>query len=99
MKVTSYPYLACGVRLFWDDVRQQHFLLFPEGAIKLNQTAWAILERCGSYGVSQDSHQCLTINDIISELTLQFPDANIESDVHELIAQLAQRGLITYDIS
>jgi pyrroloquinoline quinone biosynthesis protein D len=99
MKGTSYPYLACGVRLFWDEVRQQHFLLFPEGAIKLNQTAWAILERCGSYGVSQDSNRHRTIDDIISELTSQFPDANVESDVYELIAKLAQRGLITYDIS
>jgi pyrroloquinoline quinone biosynthesis protein D len=99
MKGTRYPYLACGVRLFWDEVRQQHFLLFPEGAIKLNQTAWAILERCGSHGNSQGSNQHRTIDDIISELMLQFPNANVGSDVHELITKLAQRGLITYDIS
>ncbi|NJL69892.1 MAG: pyrroloquinoline quinone biosynthesis peptide chaperone PqqD [Microcoleus sp. SM1_3_4] len=46
MNANSYPHLACGVRLFWDEVRQQHFLLFPEGAVKLNKTAWAILKLC-----------------------------------------------------
>jgi pyrroloquinoline quinone biosynthesis protein D len=73
------------VRLFWDDVRQQHFLLFPEGAIKLNQTAWAILERC-------DRHH--SIEQIIAELMIQFPDANLASDVFQLIDQITRRGLL-----
>lgn len=89
MQSNSSPYLACGVRLFWDDVRQQRFLLFPEGAIQLNQTAWAILERCDR------NH---TINQIISELALQFPNASpnasVEADVYELITKISQRGLL-----
>lgn len=85
MQSNSSPYLACGVRLFWDEVRQQRFLLFPEGAIQLNQTAWAILERCDR------NH---TIHQIIAELALQFPNASIEADVYELIAKISQRGLL-----
>lgn len=84
MNGNSSPYLACGVRLFWDEVRQQHFLLFPEGAIKLNRTALAILERC-------DRHH--TISQIISELTAQF-DQMVEADVYQLIDRISQRGLL-----
>ncbi|MBE9013707.1 pyrroloquinoline quinone biosynthesis peptide chaperone PqqD [Pseudanabaenaceae cyanobacterium LEGE 13415] len=84
MNANSSPYLACGVRLFWDEVRQQHFLLFPEGAIKLNQTALAILERC-------DRHH--TISEIISELTAQF-DQMVESDVYQFVDRISQRGLL-----
>ncbi|MCU0544239.1 MAG: pyrroloquinoline quinone biosynthesis peptide chaperone PqqD [Oscillatoriaceae cyanobacterium Prado104] len=85
MNNNSYPYLACGVRLFWDEVRQQHFLLFPEGAIKLNKTAWAILKLCDR------QH---TIDEIVAELSAQFANTNIESDVCQLIAKISQRGLI-----
>ena len=85
MQGNSYPYLACGVRLFWDEVRQQHFLLFPEGAMKLNPTAKAILERCDR------QH---SIDEIIAELAVQFPQATIEADVYQLLTKIAQRGLI-----
>ncbi|BAU14834.1 coenzyme PQQ synthesis protein D [Leptolyngbya sp. NIES-3755] len=84
MNANSSPYLACGVRLFWDEVRQQHFLLFPEGAIALNRTALAILERCDR------QH---TISEIIAELTAQF-DQMVESDVYQLIDRISQRGLL-----
>lgn len=85
MQGNSYPYLACGVRLFWDEVRQQHFLLFPEGAMKLNQTARAILDRCDR------QH---SIDDIIAELSAQFPQVNLEADVYQLLTKISQRGLI-----
>lgn len=84
MNGNSSPCLACGVRLFWDEVRQQHFLLFPEGAIKLNRTALAILERC-------DRHH--TIDQIISELKRQF-DQIVEADVYQFIDRIQERGLI-----
>lgn len=84
MNANSSPSLACGVRLFWDEVRQQHFLLFPEGAIKLNRTALAILERC-------DRHH--TISEIVSELSAQF-DQTVEADVYPFIDRISQRGLL-----
>ncbi len=85
MNGNSYPYLACGVRLFWDEIRQQHFLLFPEGAVKLNKTAWSILKLC-------DRHH--TTDEIIAELSAQFASPNVEADVRQLIAQVSQRGFL-----
>ena len=80
------PYLASGVRLFWDEVRQQSFLLFPEGTLVLNKTALAILELCNC-----EHH---TISEIIAELTIKYPSPNIDADVHHFLSQLAARGLI-----
>ena len=85
MNDNSYPHLACGVRLFWDEVRQQHFLLFPEGAVKLNKTAWAILKLCDR------QH---TIDEIIAELSAQFASPNVDADVRQLIDRISQRGFL-----
>ena len=40
------PKLATGVRLHRDKVREQDVLLFPEGALVLNDTALEVLELC-----------------------------------------------------
>ncbi len=42
----AHPTLANGVRLHHDKVREQHVLLFPEGALVLNETAVEVLELC-----------------------------------------------------
>ncbi|MDJ0694244.1 MAG: pyrroloquinoline quinone biosynthesis peptide chaperone PqqD [Mastigocoleus sp. MO_167.B18] len=83
------PYLAPGVRLFWDEVRQQSFLLFPEGTLVLNKTALAILELCNC--------ECHTVSEIIAELTIKYPSPNIDVDVHHFLSQLAARGLVRFE--
>ena len=40
------PRLADGARLQYDDVREEHLLLVPEGAVRLNETAAHVLELC-----------------------------------------------------
>ena len=42
----SVPSLWRLARLNFDPVRQQHVLLYPEGAIMLNESGAAILELC-----------------------------------------------------
>jgi pyrroloquinoline quinone biosynthesis protein D len=37
------PRLATGARLRYDDVREEHVLLVPEGAVRLNPTAAEVL--------------------------------------------------------
>ena len=44
--VLERPQLAPGVRLHWDKVRERSVLLFPEGAVALNETAVHVLELC-----------------------------------------------------
>jgi pyrroloquinoline quinone biosynthesis protein D len=76
--------LAPGVRLHWSAVRQQHWLLFPEGALALNASATAILTYCdGQHGV----------NDMVKALQRQFQGVNV-NEIQELLAYLMDRGLL-----
>ena len=40
------PRLVTGARLRYDEVREEHVLLIPEGAVRLNPTAAEVLELC-----------------------------------------------------
>jgi pyrroloquinoline quinone biosynthesis protein D len=87
VQADSCPYLAGGVRLFWDEVRGQWFLLFPEGALVLNRSALAILERCNKSN---------RVSEIIAELSVQYPSSDIEGDVFFLLSRIADRGLLLF---
>ncbi len=82
----EHPQLAAGVRLHWDKVRERHVLLYPEGALVLNQTAVDVLELC-------DGERSL--GDIASTLSERYSGADVSADVQELLAAIAQRGLVT----
>ncbi len=81
----SRPRMARGVRLFWDEVRQQHLLLFPEGLLVLNATAVKVIELC-------DGRR--TVNEIVTILTAQHSSAKVEKDVYRLLSRITQRGLL-----
>jgi len=80
------PRLATGSRLAFDKVRDQHILLYPEGALTLNETAVTVLELC-------DGNR--TIDDIAVELGSAYADnPDLRDDVAELINAIAARGLV-----
>ena len=82
----NVPVLPEGFRLHWDKVRNRHVLLFPEGALGLNETAVHVLELC-------DGKR--TIEDIAAELSPRFQGADVLEDVENLLIALANRGMIT----
>ena len=80
----SVPRLWRLARLDYDPVRQRHILLYPEGAVLLNDTGAAILELCnGSRTVSQ----------IVTILTERY-QSNVSADVTEYLDQMADRELV-----
>ena len=79
------PRLATGARLRYDDVREEHLLLIPEGAVRLNPTAAHVLELC-------DGERSL--DEIVSALSDRYDGADVRDDVTELVEGLAQRGLV-----
>ena len=85
----DYSCFAPGVRLHWSEVRQQHWLLFPEGALALNATAAAILACCDG------QH---SLNEIVTAMQTQFQGVNA-SDVEPLLLRLFDRGLLVTPIS
>jgi coenzyme PQQ biosynthesis protein PqqD len=80
------PRLATGVRLAFDTVRERHILLYPEGAVTLNETAVTVLELC-------DGKR--TLDEITAELSGVYGNGpEIRGDVEELIAAIAAQGLV-----
>ncbi|MBP90355.1 MAG: pyrroloquinoline quinone biosynthesis peptide chaperone PqqD [Planctomycetaceae bacterium] len=78
------PRLAPGARYHWDEVRQQHQIVFPEGVLILNESAAAIVRLCDGRSTE----------DVISVLQAQTGEADLSGDVHELLDRLAQKGLL-----
>jgi pyrroloquinoline quinone biosynthesis protein D len=79
------PRLATGARLSYDDVREEHVLLIPEGAVRLNPTAAEVLELC-------DGERSL--DDIVGALSARYEGADLRDDVVELVDAMAQKGLV-----
>ena len=83
--VFTRPTLATGVRLRHDKVRDQTVLLFPEGALVLNDTAIEVLELC-------DGERSL--DDIVGAVSARYEGADVRADVLELVDAMAQKGLV-----
>ncbi len=79
------PRLVDGARLQYDDVREEHLLLVPEGAVRLNETAAQVLELC-------DGQR--SVEDIAADLSQRYAGADVADDVRELLAGMGERGLV-----
>ena len=81
----THPRLVTGARLRYDEVREEHLLLIPEGAVRLNPTAAEVLGLC-------DGERSLDA--IVGELAARYDGADLREDVQELVDAMAQRGLV-----
>jgi pyrroloquinoline quinone biosynthesis protein D len=79
------PRLVTGARLRYDEVREEHLLLIPEGAVRLNATAAEVLGLC-------DGERSL--DDIVDALSARYEGADVRDDVLELVDGMAQKGLV-----
>jgi pyrroloquinoline quinone biosynthesis protein D len=79
------PRLVTGARLRYDEVREEHLLLIPEGVVRLNPTAAEVLELC-------DGERSL--DDIVGALSTRYEGADVRDDVLDLVDAMAQRGLV-----
>ena len=81
----THPRLVTGARLRYDEVREEHLLLVPEGAVRLNPTAAQVLELC-------DGQR--SVDDIVGVLAARHEGADLDADVRELVDGMAERGLL-----
>ena len=79
------PRLVTGARLRYDEVREEHVLLIPEGVVRLNPSAAQVLELC-------DGDRSL--DDIVGALSARYEGVDVRDDVLELVDAMAQRGLV-----
>lgn len=80
----SVPKLWRLARLDYDTVRQRHILLYPEGAVLLNDTGAAILQLCNG------AH---TVGEIVTILSERYR-ADVSADVTEYLSDMAKRELV-----
>jgi pyrroloquinoline quinone biosynthesis protein D len=79
------PRLVTGARLQYDEVREEHVLLVPEGVVRLNPTAAEVLELC-------DGERSL--EEIVDTLSGRYEGPDLRSDVQGLVDGMTQRGLV-----
>ena len=79
------PRLATGARLQYDEVREEHLLLVPEGVVRLNATAAEVLELC-------DGERSL--DDVVGALSARYDGADLDEDVRGLVQAMAEKGLV-----
>ena len=79
------PRLVDGARLQYDDVREEHLLLIPEGAVRLNESAAHVLELC-------DGERSL--EEIAAAISQRYAGADVADDVRELLGGMGERGLV-----
>ena len=79
------PRLVTGARLRYDDVREEHLVLIPEGAVRLNETAVQVLELC-------DGERSL--GEIADTLSQRYAGADVADDVRDLLEKMGEKGLV-----
>ena len=81
------PEIAPTFRLQWEEAQDCYVILYPEGMVKLSQSAGEILKRCD--GLKD-------IERIIAELEADFPGADLRKDVDNFLEQAKNNGWIRF---
>lgn len=82
------PRLRPGFRFQWEPAQNAHVLLYPEGMVRLNDSAGAVLGKV-------DGRR--TVADIVAALEQQFPDAgSLTSDVCDFLTDAEQQHWIAF---
>jgi pyrroloquinoline quinone biosynthesis protein D len=82
LSASARPAIAHGMRLQWEAAQEAHVLLYPEGMVKLNGSAGAIMSRCD--GVR-------TLADIVTDLERSYGLTGLSGDVHAFVALALER--------
>lgn len=86
VKTTDTPRFRRGFRFQWEPAQNGHVLLYPEGMVKLNESAGAVLSEI-------DGQR--SVQDIVAALQSTFPHADaLEDDVIEFLEHARQQHWI-----
>lgn len=85
---TDVPALRPGYRMQWEPVQDCHVLLYPEGMVKLNDSAAEVLKRV-------DGQR--SVGEIVAELQACFPSAvELDADVLAFIGDAHEQHWIRF---
>jgi pyrroloquinoline quinone biosynthesis protein D len=83
--VPSQPKLSRLFKLQWEPAQDSYVLLYPEGMVKLNQSAAEILKRCDG-----ERDGTAIANDIESSFAL----TSLQADVDQFLSVASERGWV-----
>ena len=79
---TAKPAIPRGLKLQWEPAQDAHVLLYPEGMVKLNGSAGAILSRCD--GVR-------TLAEIVADLERAYDTNGLAEDVRAFVRMALEK--------
>ena len=79
----AIPVVGRGFRLQWEPAQEAHVLLYPEGMVKLNNSAAAIMTRCD--GVR-------TVADIVADIERTYEVTGLAGDVAAFVVMARDNG-------
>jgi len=88
LEAATIPRIGNGFRLQWEAAQECHVLLYPEGMVKLNQSAGEILKRC-------DGER--TAAEIVADLETAFSTTGLAGDVFAFMEIAAQQRWLTWE--
>ena len=77
------PVVGRGFRLQWEPAQGAHVLLYPEGMVKLNGSAGAIMSRC-------DGQR--TLQEIVADLETAFGVHGLSADVTAFVNMAIEKN-------
>jgi len=80
---SAVPAVGRGFRLQWEPAQEAHVLLYPEGMVKLNNSAAAIMTRCD--GVR-------TVADIVADIERTYGVTGLAADVGAFAVMARDNG-------
>ncbi|HEX8884333.1 MAG TPA: pyrroloquinoline quinone biosynthesis peptide chaperone PqqD [Noviherbaspirillum sp.] len=79
------PLLNRRFRMQYEPAQQAHVLLYPEGMVRLNQSAAEILKRCDGSA---------TVDEIIAQLEAAFNATGLRDDVLGMLSHAQEKDWI-----
>jgi pyrroloquinoline quinone biosynthesis protein D len=85
--VNVRPVVARGFRLQWEPAQEAHVLLYPEGMVRLNTSAAAIMTRCDG---------ARTVAQIVAEIEQAYGVTGLTADVTGFVDMAREKGWLEW---
>lgn len=83
------PRIARLFRFQWEPAQQAYVLLYPEGMVKLNQSAGEILKRC-------DGQR--SVDELVADLEQSFATSGLAAEVAAFLGMAEEQGWIAWHV-
>lgn len=85
---STIPRIGNGFRLQWEPAQECHVLLYPEGMVKLNQSAGEILKLCDG---------SRTAGQIVDDLEAAFSTTGLQGEVFAFLEIAARQRWLAWE--